>query len=363
MIDAAVREKMITRSLVSVGTRAYWARILHQKRISLAFMGGSVTQGYENYRILPESYPGIAADMLRQQGYEVECTICADAGMDSLTGAVLAEDVVLSKKPDIVFLEYAINETTLRHSVEYFESLVRRLLDAPCSPAVCLLLMRSANDYSCASFMRPMAEHYGLSCIDMREALNPSLAAQELTWDAFADKESHPNSDGHRLLAECVLHLIRCAGEQPRSPLPALLPEPWLDAPFQALRRIEEGQVPEDILVTPDYPVSPRPLQFFHRSWCITKASGAWTMHCRCRTAVIFFEAHIMPGYGSCRILLDGKPVKHLMLDGGVLHTHSIYAWGNPHELVLMKQAEPAEHTITLEPLEDTVYLLCAAIE
>lgn len=363
MIDANIRKQLIQRSLVSVGSRADWQRILRQKQISIAFMGGSVTQGYCNLRILPDSYPPDVARLLREQGYEVAYTVCADAGMDSLTGALLVEDIVLSKQPDLVFLEYAINETTLRHSVENFESLVRHLLEAPCRPTVCLLLMRNANDYSCASFMRPLAEHYGLPCIDMREALNPSLAAKEIVWEDFGDREGHPNPDGHLLMAECVLNLIRCGGAQSGDAVQTPVPEPWVHAPFTDLCRIEPDRVPDGVWISPDYPAVSRQLQFFHQAWSITREGGVWTMQCRCRAAVLFYETHIMPGYGSCRVLLDGKPVRQAVLDGGVLHTHSMYGWGNARDIVLLNQPEAAEHTISLEPLEDTVYLLSAAIQ
>ena len=362
MIGAEIRQGIISRSLVSVGTRADWQRIFQKSHIRIAYMGGSVTYGYADGRMLPKPYHAVVSDLLEEEGFQVSCTLCADAGMDSLTGDVLAEEYVLNQHPDLVFLEFAINETTLRHSVEYFESLVRRLLTSGDRPTVCLLLMRNANDYSCASFMRPLAEHYGLPCIDIREALNPALNASEIVWNDFGDREGHPNPDGHRLLAECIMNLFRNARKTAAAP-PVPLPEPWLDAPFTALQRVEAGSVPKEICIPADYPVSERPLHYFRRSWCITKENGIWTMQCFCRAAVIFFETHNLPQFGSGRILLDGKPVRNAQLEGGVLQTRSIYGWGNARDLVLLNQEKPAVHTVTIEPLEGNVYLLCAAVQ
>ena len=61
-------------------------------------------------------------------------------------------------------------------------------------------------------------------------------------------------------------------------------------------------------------------------------------MQCFCRAAVIFFETHNLPQFGSGRILLDGKPVRNAQLEGGVLQTRSIYGWGNARDLVLLNQ-------------------------
>lgn len=363
MIESNLREKLIARSLVSIGTRANWMRILNKKQITLSFMGGSVTQGYINGSYIPKAYPQIVSELLSDSGYSTSYSVCSDAGMDTLTGTLLSDEFVLSKKPDLVFLEYAINETTLRHSAEHFESLVRHLLDAPCQPTVCFLLMRNANDYSCSSFMRPMAEHYGLPCIDMKESLNPSIAEGELLWEDFADKEGHPDQDGHQFLAECIIHLINEARSISKLPFISPLPEPWIGAPFTSLQCIESDHVPNNVRIPDKYPLSARPLQYFHPAWDISPDSGTWTMQCRCRSIIIFYETHFRPEFGSCRIQLDNKPVRHPLLEDSILQTHTIYGWGNARNIVIINQDEPNNHTLTLEPIEKSVFLLCVAIQ
>ena len=364
MIESTLRNKLIARSLVSAGTRADWAVIHQKKQISLAFMGGSVTQAYANGSYIPNPYPKVISEKLNALGFDADFPVCADAGMDTLTGCLLSDEFVLSRNPDVVFLEYAINETTLRHSAEHFESLIRHLLQSACRPTVCLLLMRNANDYSCASFMRPMAEHYGLPCIDMREALNQALDAEEIAWSDFADREGHPHQEGHLFLADCVMNLFGEAFKAKTEFQPDLpLPEPWISAPFTDLRRIETDRNSEEVTVPKDYPVSARAIQFFHPAWDISPENGTWIMQCRCRAIVIFYETHFRPEFGSCKVLLDGKPVRHPLLEGGILQTHTIYGWGNARNIVLLNQTEPSDHTITMEPIEKSVFLLCVAIQ
>ena len=359
MIPDELRRQIAEQSLVSTGSAADWARIFAKKSLSLGFMGGSVTQGYINEHILENAYPALVSAALQKQGYSVTSAVCADAGMDTLTANLLAEQVILSQKPDLVFLEYAINETTLRHSVLAFESLLRRLLTAEHPPLVCVLLMRTEHGYSCDSYMEPIAAHYGLPCINLRYGLTPALDKGTLQWEEFADAESHPNENGHQVIADAVLHLIH-AGKQQTVPSPAALPEPWLGAPFADMRQIlpESGS----LLITANCPVCPRQEWYFHSAWEITPKTGIWTLSGNLSGIVLFYETANSPAYGRCRVLLDGEPVRHPLLQESVLETSSIYGWGNARDLIVLCAKDAAPHTLTLEPLSGTVYLLSVGV-
>lgn len=361
MIPAALQAEIAANAVCSVGPRADWARILGQKQISAAFIGGSVTQGYMNLHVLESAYPAITADALREMGYDVQCTICAEAGMDSLAGNVLADSVIMPKHPDLVVLEFAINETTLQHSVLSFESLLRRLVSLPEHPVVCVLIMRNANDYSCESFMLPMAEHYGLPCISVRRGLNPAIGAGSLTWEDFADREGHPNPDGHALLAACLTELIHKARSAESTDTAADLPEPWLDAPFTSLHTVFPGDPCEWIETRAE--TIPRMEWYFRRAWQIDGESGSFTLKCRCRAIILFFETNTLPEYGTVRLTLDGKAVRHPLMNGALLSGYSLYGWGNPRSIILLNQKTAQEHVLTLEPTDGTFYLLACAVQ
>ena len=118
MITEPLYKQLAEASLCSVGEGIPWQRLFAKKHLTVAFMGGSVTQGYD-----------------------AECVLCAEAGMGTMQGNLLADQYVLARKPDIVFLEFAINETTLKPSVISFESLLRKLL--------CDCLCLSIRDWRC----------------------------------------------------------------------------------------------------------------------------------------------------------------------------------------------------------------------
>lgn len=352
MIPDTLRRQIAAESLGSCGSGICWHTILRKKALCVGFIGGSVTQGYSAAGYTQSAYPALFAEGLRQRGYTVEQYLCAEAGMGSMEGNLLADDQIIRHQPDLVFLEFAINETTLRPSVMAFESLVRKLLSQKNPPVVCLLLIRSMNDYSCESFMLPLAEHYGLPCVRLRKGLNPALERGDLVWSDYGDTENHPNDDGHRLLAEALLHLIDTAKERPDEPA-VPLPEPWLDAPYQALAYLHPAADLPGIETAAELVTRQHNLKSFPSAWLLHPGSGGLKYQTECSALLLFYETHHLPEYGACRVTVDGEP-----FNPPVLHSNSMYGWGNARFILAVPPGPRAVHTVTLEPTEGNFYLL-----
>lgn len=350
MISETLRRQIAADALQSCGSGIRWQSLLHQKKLKIGMIGGSVTQGYSAGGFSPAAYPKLFAEGLRTLGYDVESFVCAEAGMGSMEGNLLADSQILQHHPDLVVLEFAINETTLRPSVIAFESLVRKLLCRENPPVVCFLLIRNADDYSCESFMLPLSEHYGLPCIRLRQGLNPVLARGELCWADYADAESHPTDDGQRLLADCLLHLMQTAKKLPDEPANPI-PEMWLDAPYQHMRYILPNADCDGVQTAA--PICPRQNQSFPLAYRLSPDTGGMTITLECEAFLIFYEAHHLPEYGACRILVDGEP-----FNPQVLQSNSMYGWGNAKYVVAVSSGARARHTVTLEPTDGNFYVL-----
>ena len=348
MMTDTLRARIAADCLCDVGAAQPWAELFAKTSVSIGFIGGSVTSGFAADRFYENAYPQMLVQDLRGMGCDASAAVLAAPGMDSMTGNLLCSEFILPKAPDLVILDFAINEMTQRPSILAFESLLRRLLMQPKPPIVALLLLRSQTDYSCESFMLPMAAHYGLPCINLRRGLNPALERGDLEWIEYGDSESHPTPDGHRLLADCLLHLLKQAKACKPLPHPPL-PEPWLDAPYTQL----QFRKPDD------RPAVQRTDPYFREAVCIDRESGAWEITLHCRTLMVFYVTHRLPEYGDCTVLIDGAPPKLTrMLQSPVLRSNSIYGWGNARYALLLNADAAAEHTLRLEPLEGKFFLL-----
>lgn len=353
MISETIRRDISVQTLRSTGRRTDWRHILQKKELRLGYIGGSVTQGYANGDVYKEPYPVLVSKALKERGFHVAEQICAAPGMNCMVGTLLAEQFILAKKPDLVFVEFAINETTLRPSVHAFESMLRKLLTADPAPAVCIIILRNMSGYSCETYMAPIAEHYGLPCIVLRQGLDPQLDAGALTWTDYADEESHPNPDGHRLLADCVLHLFEAAADAPEAEQ-SPLPEPWLSAPFVRLRYLTPEQLPD---VQTQCPIVKKDNWAFPTAFRIHPDTGCWSVTATGSAFVLYYEVNALPEYGDCEILLDGRPMKQ-----SVLHGNSIYGWGNILHCTVWQTDQPETHTVTLRPVDGEFYLAGAGI-
>lgn len=349
MITETIRAQIAAASLHSLGEGIPWQRLLAKRTLKIGFMGGSVTQGFAGDAVHP-AYPAMVADALRAQGYDAEAIVCAEPGMGTMQGNLLAEEHLLAQKPDLVVLEFAINETTLRPSVISFESLLRKILTQPEPPIVCLFLIRNVNDYNCESFMLPMAEHYRLPCVRLRPGLNAALERGDLQWADYGDAESHPNTDGHLLLAQCLLHLFAAAKCAPdTAPMP--LPEPWLEAPYRDLQYVHPAA--DCAFVQTDAEIVAREHPYFPAAWKLTQQNGTWRCETVCRALLIFYETHHLPEYGACRITVDGEP-----LNPPVLHSNSMYGWGNARFVQAVNSDSDALHTVELSAADGSFFIL-----
>lgn len=350
MISDTIRKEIAENAVGSTGAGTAWHDILSRKKLRIGFMGGSVTQGYRDMHVEAHAYPDMLAEMLCAEGCDTEIAVCAEAGMDSMAGNLLADELILSKKPDIVILEYAINHTTLRPDVIAYESLVRKLLTQPDPPAVAFLLLRMSSGYSCEGFMSEIAEHYSIPYITLRKGIDPVLERGDLEWSAYADSESHPNQDGHRLLADCLLHFLHTLREQPVTP-PRPLPDAWLEAPYANMRLLRPCDACE--CVKTNSPVMPNIHPYYPVIWTVNAQNGGLEITVHCRILVLFYLVHRLPEFGSCEIAVDGTPMKK-----PVLHSNSIYGWGNENHVIAVHAAEAGAHTVTLKPAEKNFFVL-----
>ena len=95
MIPEKLRRQIAADALQSCGSGIRWHSLLHQNKLKIGMIGGSGTQGYSAGGFSPAAYPTLFADGLRELGYDIEAFVCAEAGMGSMEGNLLAESSLI----------------------------------------------------------------------------------------------------------------------------------------------------------------------------------------------------------------------------------------------------------------------------
>jgi lysophospholipase L1-like esterase len=170
------------------------------KKAHVAFMGGSITE--------MEGYRPMVTELLKKRYPETNLSITS-AGISSTcstTGAFRMASDVLSKGPvDLFFVEFAVNDDQdARHSREEcirgMEGIIRHA--------------RSVNPNSIEAH-EAVAEHYGVSTINLAKQVAEEITAGTLTWKQYGGV--HPAPRGNAIAARMIDELLERAWKEPLS--------------------------------------------------------------------------------------------------------------------------------------------------
>jgi lysophospholipase L1-like esterase len=195
---------IVARSQLSSGDLGRLAKVFAKARrgepIKLGVIGGSITAGAIASNP-GNSYSALLLDWWRKRFPECEIDLinAGIGGTGSMYGALRAGRDLLAGTPDLVVIEFAVNDNWT--DGEAYEGLVRQVLAQPNQPAIILLFMmweRGGNDQE---MQAQVGAHYHLPMVSFRDAMWPEMAAGRLKWSDYIVDTVHPNDAGHAAAA------------------------------------------------------------------------------------------------------------------------------------------------------------------
>lgn len=177
---------------------ALFARAKNGAPIRCVTLGGSITQAGGETWIGP---------WLRSNFPKSAVTV-VNAGMSatgSLLGCFRIERDVIACQPDLVLIEYVVNDggQSDDEAIWTVESIVRRLKMLPTPPAIVFVQAASRTGSNTARHAR-VAAHYGLAIIDLDLQTHAYLKSSQMKWEDFFSDSVHPNAKGHELYARFI---------------------------------------------------------------------------------------------------------------------------------------------------------------
>lgn len=339
-------EKMVDRSLLSVGDMTRMADVFQKAQngedITVAYIGGSITEGYNAGTT--EFYAKTCTDLL--QGYFPDITVtgvnAGISGTPSLLGNLRLERDVLSADPDIVFVEFAVNDGQEADYKNAYESLVRTLLTQEKDIAVVLLFTVLDSGYTCQEHMSKIGANYDLPMISVHDSVYEEIEAGRMTWQDYSNDQSHPNAYGHKCITDFVDNyyqkvlpvVAENVGEVSKE-----LPDPVFSAKYMNMHYMDSATmdgVELDGFEQYDTHGS------FHNGWMYRGTDGgSMKFTVECSVLEMVFKANNSDKYGTANIYVDGEKVKSVvsnMSDG----------WNNPVTAYLIDNDSSAEHTVEI---------------
>lgn len=174
--------------------------------VVIAGLGGSITQG-STTTTADKRYINLVYAWWKNTFPKANITL-VNAGIGATGsdyGAMRANRDLLSKNPDFVVVDYAVNDATSEPEYKLsFEGVVRQILKAPQHPAVMLLFMTTNAGVNSQSFKIPVGIQYGLPMVNYHDAVWPEVQAGRLIWSTVGADYIHPNDVGHALTADMI---------------------------------------------------------------------------------------------------------------------------------------------------------------
>ena len=191
--------------------------------VTIGFIGGSITQGAGAVPINTECYAyktfkGFCD--ITGRGYEdnVHFIKGGIGGTPSELGLCRYERDILRNgavTPDVVVVEFAVNDEGDETKGECYDSLVRKIYNGPGSPAVILIFAVFSNDWNLQERLNPVGYAYNLPMVSTLDSVVDQFAYKD---DKRVVKKSqffydcyHPTNIGHRIMADGIINLLKIA--------------------------------------------------------------------------------------------------------------------------------------------------------
>lgn len=225
------------------GLPNFFSKIKNNKTVRVAFLGGSITRAGNGYRdqILTwfrEQYPSA----------KFEEIMAAVSGTGSDFGACRVQQHVIDHKPDLVFVEFAVNDNRWRMQFvrETMEGIVRQIRKANNKTDICFIYTFANENLpqlqkglfpASVTAMEVIAEHYQVPSIHMGLAVIDEINKGKLLMMGKKEESSnlplfsvdgvHPLAEtGHRIYTQVLarnLPLLKAGSMPVKNIFPAAL--------------------------------------------------------------------------------------------------------------------------------------------
>lgn len=364
-VESEQYRQRIARSFLSGGNnyrlKEFLRRAKAGEEVTVAFLGGSITQGAGAVPLQENCYARRTYEMLRETyGRNLRYIKAGVGGTPSETGLMRYERDITrdgTVVPDLVVLEFAVNDEGDETEGVFYESLVRKILNASERTAVILLFAVFANDWNLKSRLAPIGYRYQLPMVDVLEAVSPQFNRAEsrmITKRQYFYDVYHPSNLGHKIMADSLMYLIdRLDEQQPDPKVEGFIP-PCYGSCFENLRLLDRKDGAPGAVIHPgsfrerDEDLQCVPLDFdrentpmFPYNWMKGAGDEPFVLELECRTLALEFKDSGDPRFGKALVRIDGAVSR-------ILDPREA-GWTHCHTTVLLQRQTVGRHRVEIQ--------------
>ena len=185
------------------------------QKVTIAFIGGSITKGTMSAGTRDESmnkkltYVDYFTDWWYKKFPRADLRF-VNAGIsatDSYLGVHRVQKDVLDKKPDLVVVEFAVNDKKTAYHKQSYENLIRKIMNASSKPAV-LFFMSKLNGWSCQLQQAEIGKHYRLPMLSYGNVMKDMITQGIYTMEELSGDAIHPSALGYAVAGEILVRYL-----------------------------------------------------------------------------------------------------------------------------------------------------------
>lgn len=337
-------------------------RAANGESLVIGFLGGSITQG--SLSSTPKTcYAYLVYEWWKKSFPNAEFSFVNGGigGTTSHYGGARAWKDVLCYRPDIVTVDFSVNDDANEFFEETYEGTLRRLLMAPSAPAVVVLnnvfydTGKNAQDYH-----NRIADHYGIPHVSIKDTIFPDVESGKIVRADITPDNLHPNDKGHSLVADEICKLLdsikaeveeeAIAGENiedksMKTEESIVLPEPLTENAYEHSRLI---QIQDNEAILDGFLVDPIEkkgmLDIFKNGWTAAHTNDKISFEIECSCLAVQYRKSVQQPVPKAKAVIDGDEEHAVILDGNFTED-----WGDCLYLEpLLNHAEKKVHRIEI---------------
>lgn len=332
-------------------------RAANGESLVIGFLGGSITQG--SLSSTPKTcYAYLVYEWWKKSFPNAEFSFVNGGigGTTSYYGGARAWKDVLCYRPDIVTVDFSVNDDANEFFEETYEGTLRRLLMAPSAPAVVVLnnvfydTGKNAQDYH-----NRIADHYGIPHVSIKDTIFPDVESGKIVRADITPDNLHPNDKGHRLVADEICKLLDSIKEELEKEDTegkiietndlASLPEPLTENAYEHSRLI---QIQDNEAILDGFLVDPIEkkgmLDIFKNGWTAAHTNDKISFEIECSCLAVQYRKSVQQPVPKAKAVIDGDEAHAVILDGNFTED-----WGDCLYLEpLLHHAEKKVHRIEI---------------
>ena len=333
-----------------------YKKLTQDKKLNVAYIGGSVTRGTGS--TLGNSWREITTKWLKSTypNAAISETNAAIGGTGSLWGLMRLERDLLVHNPDLVFVEFAINDVYTGsqkiQAAANIDAIIRKINEHnPETDIIVVLVTDEANsqmDYPVKQGHREVAQYYGIPFIDVGNALVTEIGKTGNEWDNYFIDNVHPNDNGYKVYADEIEKNLKNLLNEGKSKTPKKHDITGMYAvtnPYKTLEMLDISKIGDE-----KWRYSAKNTMGYGTEEYISPKEGA--------KLNFEFEGSTLAAF--CRIK-KGCQLK-ITIDGTVINYVEQGTDDNFADTILLDNLTPGKHNVTIEYLGPGIFVVAALI-